>query len=247
MFKQFRLWIISISLAVCFSSSVVAAGPATHVALGQIWLSYFAPQYTPEQKQSFLLGTVFPDIRYLGAIKRKESHFKGVTLKKVMDAKTPFEQGMLFHSFVDEFRDKMIRKLGIEKKIDTIEQRRRDVFLKLVEDQIIHTKYDFSQFRNGVTTIPEEEIKFGIEEKTLNEWHLGLALYFSAQPVFLLSQFSFFDTSVFNIDPQMVKKLSEELPKYSQNPVFIEHVDSMIAAFENEIKKNQQALVSKSQ
>lgn len=243
MFRSIRLWIISLSLILCFNAtSVTAAGPATHVALGQLWLAHFAPQYTPEQKQLFLMGTVFPDIRYLGTIKRKESHFKGVTLKRVMDAKTPFEQGMLFHSFVDEYRDKMVRKKGIEKKIDSIEQRRRDLFLKLIEDQIIHTKYDFSQFRNGVAKIPDEEVKFGIDEKTLNEWHLGLALYFSAQPVFLLAQFSFFDTSVFNIDPQVVKKLSEELPKYSQNSFFIDHVNNMIAAFEKEIQNSDKNL-----
>lgn len=238
-----RKFVILFTTIVCFlSGSVNAAGPVTHVYLGQKWLAQFAPHYTPEQKQQFLLGTVFPDIRYLGPVKRQQTHFNGMTLQRVMAAGSPFEQGMYFHSFVDEFRDKYVRKKGIMKKIEYTEESKSDLFLKLVEDQIISSKNDFTDFRNHLVIIPQEEKNFGIDEKILNEWHIGLALYFSTQPIYLLSQISFFDTSMFHIEPQLIKQLSEALPKYAQNQFFIDHVQNLLTHFENELENSHRKI-----
>jgi hypothetical protein len=105
----------------------------------------------------------------------------------------------------------------------------------LVEDQIIHANNDFSKFRNGVIHIPKEEKDFGVDSQSLKEWHLGLALYFTAQPIFLLTQFSLFDQNMFNMEASIVKLMSEQLVIYAQDKAMLDHVEHLLAAFEKEI------------
>lgn len=212
-----------------------------HVALGQKWLAIYAPNYSDEEKKLFMLGTVFPDIRYLGVIKRSQSHFKGVTLEKVYQATTPFQRGMLFHSFVDEFRDKLSRQRGLEKQFIDIPQRYRSPFLKLIEDQIIHEKYDWAQFRLFLASIPEEEKAFGIEMRSLTEWHTGLTLYFSALPSLILTQISLFNQGILSLDAASVKLWSTLLPKYAADPAMQGYVNDIMQAFDKALGEKKGA------
>ncbi len=229
-----------ILLAVGLLSSVAyAAGPVMHVALGQRWLAIYAPQYTEEEKKLFLLGTVFPDIRYLGVIKRSQSHFDGVTLEKVAQTTSPFQRGVLFHSFVDEYRDKYVRQKGIEKKIKEVPRSLQGTFLKLIEDQIIHEKNDWAQFRLYLATIPEDEKAYGIDAQSLTQWHTGLTFYFSTLPSFILTQVSLFDKGILTLEAQTVKEWSLLLPKYASDPVMTKYVADMFASFEKTMKNKE--------
>ncbi len=212
-----------------------AAGPVMHIILGQQWLNVYAPDYTEEEKKLFLLGTVFPDIRYLGVIKREQSHFKGVTLQKVLKANNPFQRGMLFHSFVDEYREKFVHRVAIEKKISGVPTQWRGTLLKLVEDQLLHEKYNWSQIKMFLGTIPEEEKNFGIEAHALTQWHTGLAFYFSATPSFILTQLSLFDQGILSLDAEQVKLWSTLIPQYAGDSHFQKYVDNLLKAFDKEI------------
>lgn len=230
--------IITICIVGLLSFRLYAAGPAMHVVLGEEWLTRFAPQYQEEEKKLFLLGTVFPDIRYLGVIKRSESHFKNVTLAKVYKTSNPFQRGMLFHSFVDEYRDKLVRKSSIENKLSEIPARFRSTFLKLVEDQILGGDHDWSHFRHCLTSIPEEEKAFGIDTQALTQWHTGLGLYFSAAPSFLLAQISLFDIGILSVDAVTIKQWSTLIPKYATDPVMQEYVKNILTAFHQTFEQN---------
>jgi hypothetical protein len=204
-----------------------------HIVLGQQWLAKYAPEYTDEEKKLFLLGTVFPDIRYLGVIKRSQSHFKGMTLDKVHQTSSAFLRGVYFHSFVDEYREKFVRKSQIDKKFIEVPRNLQGTFLKLVEDQIIDPKYDWSQFRNYLATIPEDEKKYGIDNiQALTQWHTGLTVYFSTLPSNILTQLSLFEKGILILDAATVKSWSFLLPKYASDPMMQKYVDEMLLAFD---------------
>lgn len=218
------------------SFSAQAAGPVMHIALGQQWLNLYAPTYTQEEKKLFLLGTVFPDIRYLGVIKRSQSHYKGMTLEKVYQANTPFMRGMYFHSFVDEYREKYIKQHDIMKKIATVPPQHLGTFLKLIEDEIIHKQNDWSEFRLYLASIPEEEKILDIKIEALREWHTALTIYFTMYPSFILNQFtlfdSIFDKGIFSFDPQIIKSWSALLPQYAADPAMHQYLDDLMKSFE---------------
>ena len=228
-----------VMVAVCFFLSFpsYSAGPITHVALGEKWLNSQAPHYTDEQKKLFLLGTVFPDIRYLGVIKREKTHYKGVTLEAIYKTPSPFQQGVLFHSYVDEFREKWIRKHKIDAKIEAMTAYQKHTFLKLIEDQILYSENSWSYFRNYLMTIPPEEKEYGIDDTVLGEWHTGLALYFTASPMVLLLQLGVLEKDILTFKASVIKQWGTLLPQYIERADMQKHVADMMNAFDTNIKK----------
>jgi len=224
---------VTLLIIVCLLSfELFAAAPAMHVTLGGKWLATFAPEYTEEEKKLFLLGTVFPDIRYLGVIKREQTHYKGMTLAKVYAAKSPFNRGMLFHSYVDEFRERCVRKSGIEKALSEVPRRQQGTFLKLLEDQILHSTYKWSEFKKFLITIPDDEKAFGLEMSALTQWHTGLSLYFATTPSNILQQVGMFEQSILTLDATTIKAWGLLLPKYAADPQMKKHVEELLHAFD---------------
>jgi hypothetical protein len=206
--------------------------------LGEHWLAKYAPHYTSAQKREFLLGTVFPDIRYLGGVKKAQTHFQGVTLKKIQQAPTPFEQGMLLHSFVDDYRNTIVKKNSIYKKAKEVPSKLQQTFLKLVEDQLLYDQLSSREFFTFFSTIPEGEKKFNISPETLLQWHTGLTLYFTLSPQRMLSQISFIEKNVPVIDRATVEQWSMLLPRYTQDKAMQAHAKSMVAAFDKVFNEN---------
>ena len=91
---------------------LIGSNPIEHVYLAN---KFFENQklFSKDEKKSFILGTLFPDIRYLNEISREKTHFKNIEILDVLNSKTPFEAGKKFHSFVDEKRDEFIIKNNI--------------------------------------------------------------------------------------------------------------------------------------
>lgn len=74
---------------ICFLFiSLEAAAPNTHVYFAQQWIDIH--QMPEEDQNAFIIGTLFPDIRYLGTISRDKTHEKGVTPEKILVRKTLF-------------------------------------------------------------------------------------------------------------------------------------------------------------
>lgn len=228
--SKLKVW-MSLSI-VLYAYNLYAAGPITHIVLGERWLQREAPHYTQEQRKAFLLGTVFPDIRYLGTIQREKTHYTAVTLKAVREAHSPFHQGVLFHSFVDEFREQWIRQHRIQDALSDIPTKQRKTFLKIVEDQILYARFSWKNVQMFLNIISTEEKNYGIDEKTLNEWHAGLILYFTASPAVLLTQLGQLDQDVFNVKSATIREWAKKLPLYVQQKKMQDHVEDMIAAFE---------------
>lgn len=160
-----------------------AAMPMTHVYLAELWLEYNNPSYDNLQKREFILGNLFPDIRYLGNISRNDTHEKGVTLNRIRNAESPFLAGKRLHSYIDEKREILVESLKIYPKLEEVIGNKKQLFtlLKLLEDSLL---YDFIQRYEVVkylTHTSNEELVLADGNDVL-KWHLFLSFYFTFSP-----------------------------------------------------------------
>jgi len=171
-------------------------------------------------------------------VKKKETHYKGVTLGQIQAQPNPFYRGMLFHSFVDDYRNTLVFKTKVHKKCVEVPSKLQNTFLKLVEDQILYSRLPWGEFVKFLSWVPEEEKQFNISAKTLMEWHTGLTLYFSLSPHTLLSQGILLDKPLLKLEGNTVKSWDTLLPAYAKNKVMQDHVEAMLRAFDKVLEKS---------
>jgi hypothetical protein len=153
------------------------ATPITHILLAD---KVFNKHFSDKDKGSFYRGTVFPDIRYLGEIKRNETHFKDVSLFEVKK-ESSFFAGFKFHSLVDKIREKFIREQNLYSLFPSLKHLK--VTVKLIEDKLLYSEIkDWNVIRNNFNCFSEEEFSFGISRVGIKKWHDLLKSYFSQQP-----------------------------------------------------------------
>lgn len=151
-----------------------AAAPLTHAYLAHYW-----PSGDPE---AFLVGTLFPDIRYLGVIEREETHFTQVSISDVAEESDPFTAGMLFHSYVDLVREEHMIESGIYAHLPNHPMLAQA--MKFAEDKILFSTYWSigSMTSQMMEHVRDEEAAFGIARTALIQWHLFHQVYLSIGP-----------------------------------------------------------------
>lgn len=128
----------------------------------------------------FLVGTVFPDIRYIAKIDRGITH-KFNTSKKQIPNKS-FEAGMYVHSYVDEKREKILERKGIY-NLGFAKNWLYSTALKLVEDQILYDKYhDWDEAIKALDIYYEEEYKYVPDKEIVKKWHSLTKKLFKVKP-----------------------------------------------------------------
>lgn len=129
----------------------------------------------------FIIGTCFPDIRYLGVVKRTETHAKNVTWNDVINAITSFEKGRLLHSLLDEKREEFIEQSHLYDLIP--DSLFRSQVLKFYEDIILYEKiHNWQEIAHYFDIILDEETNYGIAHRDLRRWHDLLKDYVLKQP-----------------------------------------------------------------
>jgi hypothetical protein len=88
-------------------------------------------------EKEFLVGTSFPDIRYLKLIERTQTHYSNCTLDDIKKEKNSFKAGVLFHYFVDEKKEEYMLKNYIYEQLPQF--RFISQSLKFAEDQLLRT------------------------------------------------------------------------------------------------------------
>ena len=107
------------------------SAPITHIVIAKELLDTQPDTFS---KRDFFIGTSFPDIRYLKVIERDKTHNPKTTLSEVLNTTNSFRSGLLFHSLVDEVREKSIQDNDIYSLIPKLKYITQA--LKLVEDEI---------------------------------------------------------------------------------------------------------------
>ncbi len=129
---------------------------------------------------SYWAGTLFPDIRHLGIVSRKNTHIEGVSLKSLA-GQNDFHTGMRVHAWIDATREQYLRKQNIKENI--FWHPFVPHALKLVEDQMLYDKFDdWNLIHRILNKVHEDELHYVNNEKTIQQWHTVLQDYFKVQP-----------------------------------------------------------------
>lgn len=153
------------------------AAPITHVALTEKIFNNIFHNY---DKKEFIIGTSFPDIRYLGTIDREKTHLSVNNLENIND-KSSFISGMKFHALVDKVREDFLLSRNIYSFCP--ESKYLTQSIKFVEDKILYEKIsDWPVYQNYLDNILQDEIESGAGEETVTQWHNLLKNYFANKP-----------------------------------------------------------------
>lgn len=228
--KRFFILLAMIS---CSAQLSFAAAPLMHLCLASKFLALHGTKYTPDQKNSFLRGTSFPDIRYLGCIAREKTHDKDVTLQTISTTVSPFEAGKKFHVWVDEVREQLIEQWRIYEILSELSKsphHNRGLFLKLIEDAVLfnNTSNKALDALMLFSTIDPEAHEYGISSKKIVQWHAILTTYLSIQPSWLLKLNSLLLSKV-------PKLWSTDVPRLAEEKILIDYVDRLLTEFEKRI------------
>ncbi|MBI5139935.1 MAG: zinc dependent phospholipase C family protein [Candidatus Vogelbacteria bacterium] len=150
------------------------ANQITHIVLSERVADELFPRFN---RKDFLIGTVFPDIRYLGVIPREKTHFVGLSLADVLAETNSFMAGMKYHSLVDTVREAYVVRNDIYNKIPA--SKFNTQALKTFEDEILYEKVSgWDKAAGYFNSVLPEEREFGIKEENLKKWHKILQDYF---------------------------------------------------------------------
>lgn len=178
----------------CFltkGSSLSGAAPITHAYLTKSFFYHFS-KYTAAEENEFMVGTLFPDIRYLGDVTRHDTHChcEDICLQQVLDEPDPFTAGVKFHCYVDIVREKLLVQDGLYDKIRKNIPTNTSTFVKLAEDEILYQEKNWSDVLVALTTIYPQEREYDVPEKSIVKWHKVLTMLFSSSPSFSLNMLS---------------------------------------------------------
>jgi hypothetical protein len=184
--------------------------PATHILIAeQVYSTYFSHL----EKAAFILGTSFPDIRYLAKIDRNLTHINHLPLEEIQD-QTPFTAGLYFHSLTDAAWNAYIRKHG--ERLFTLVPHNRAMFhtLKILQDKYLYPQFEgWTQVSALFTDILPEERLFGIPEDLLQGWHAALAAYLAKPP-----RFEDLTMLQLTLPAPLVREISTYYRAYGLNP-----------------------------
>lgn len=153
------------------------AGPITHIVLANKVFQHYFPD---KEKRSFFIGTSFPDIRYLGVIKRDITHSSISSIKQIT-SQSSFQAGFEFHSLVDQVREQFVSFQGVYDLVPS--SRYITQAIKFMEDDYFYSHIDnWRSIIDYFDIILKEELQFGIEEKDIMRWHQILQMYCQSQP-----------------------------------------------------------------
>ncbi len=165
-----------------------AAAPATHVFFAERYIKECKPSYTKKERQAFIRGTLFPDIRYLAHIPRNKTHSAKIKLKQIIEQKDPFIAGKLFHSFVDEQRQRIVQREKIHNTLSFFPEKIRHQLLKIIEDELCYHAIDRANVLEALKTHDAIEKKQGVPFYTVKTWHRHLATYLQQVPTALFNE-----------------------------------------------------------
>jgi hypothetical protein len=186
-------------------------------------------QYEVNDRTDFIIGNLFPDIRYLGSVSREDTHEQAPTAKKVRECSSSFQSGVILHSYVDEMREKFLRKEGIYDEIAALSPDFTVIFLKLLEDEILYDRVPALSTIEDLNHLCQEEIRDGITEVDIQKWHRILQDYFTLPPSSMLCLLSFDGGDLKGIPPHLLREWSLMLPVLAENPRWIQYVEDLSA------------------
>jgi hypothetical protein len=180
------------------------AGPISHIIYAQ---KYFEKHPSALNKDEFILGSVFPDIRRISKnIKREDTH---IPVKDHVDLKiiggtnsvnldftdlSSFQAGWKFHLYCDMKREEILKKQNFYSLEMTTDY--WAIPSKILEEMLIYTGYNnWEKIYHYFNHAPQIETGLNVPRETLALWYSILAKYIEQPPtlksahIFLTKQF----------------------------------------------------------
>ncbi len=179
----------------------------THI----IFADHFLKKHPEFERKNFIIGTLFPDIRYLGVVKREHTHPNVKNLSDITNSKDSFEAGWRFHVYLDNAVNHWyFNELG-EKDDATTRA------YKFYQDVVV---YEEIKNWNEIIALlkPDNTFPLGITNEARDTWYAILREYFQQKPT-TETMSSFFNATAFPKDQQAdviqrIQKLEKD-PKAS--------------------------------
>jgi len=127
------------------------------------------------------MGTSFPDIRYMVHVSRESTHKPGVTWCNVVHESDPFIAGMLFHSLVDDLRDRFFKNQVTGFAWQQLANP-MSYAVKTAEDMVLFPCLENTKLSGYFDAVQQQERTFVADEKSIREWHFALKQYFIHGP-----------------------------------------------------------------
>jgi len=153
------------------------ASQVAHVVYAKKYLD----QYPAMNKDLFLLGVLFPDIRRVAPeIRRSDTHHAFERLDLDFGNLSSFEAGWKFHLWCDMRREEILSKYEFYKLPYTTFH---DVPSKLLEDELVYEKYNnWEKLRLILNNPPEIKTALNVSQEIIERWYAILAKYFEKKP-----------------------------------------------------------------
>lgn len=156
------------------------ASQITHVVYGQHILDQFLDRGKNINLRDYFIGTLFPDIRFLGTISREKTHVVPPPLKALSSEKTSFYKGFYAHLLSDIERERLLVDLGFYTLF--LPEQNVQRASKLAEDILVwRQRENWQEVIDYLKDVLDEEREF-TNEQTIRRWHDLLASYFQEQP-----------------------------------------------------------------
>lgn len=215
-----------IALLMLMTASLFSGGLLTHALTAQKFLEIH-PLSSEQERNAFLQGTLFPDINYLGKIDRDKTHFESVTIRDVLEAKTPFYAGMLFHSWVDEKRAAWMQAQPLVVLPGDIPTEKSNFFQKFLEDEILYSHLNKEQILFAVDQLEAETLSY-VEREQAELWVDLMGQYFTFRPYSIIKMVSVMkDVDLFNIPHALLRAWARAILHLRNQPQVREEVEQM--------------------
>jgi len=189
--------------------------------------------YDESQKRAFMLGTLFPDIRYMANIPREKTHSRGVTIEELINTENPFIKGVKLLSFVDENRASFLRKHSIFNMLKNFPEDSH-LSLKLLEDEILYSMRKESAslyICEFLQHIEKEELSYNASIETIKKWHEHIREILSQKPSDLYDDLIISGRNHGKITNKSIKNAYKIMQSYSKDERFIEYVIAITSDF----------------
>lgn len=151
------------------------SAPVSHF----VYAKFYLDRHPERDGAAFLAGSVFPDIRYLGTVERKATHFPKKYTSDVMKAETDsWMAGTQHHNRVDDAWRAYVEKNAPEYLEDELSV----MALKMLEDETTYPMIpDWLPIRVALRVVPNQEQKLVAHDVSL-KWHRLLIKQVVAPP-----------------------------------------------------------------
>jgi len=143
---------------------------------------YFDKYHSTINKDEFILGCVFPDIRRIDeTISRKDTHLHYDNLDLNFDGLTAFQAGWKFHLYCDMKREEFLKNSGFYELLDTEEFWRQPA--KMLEDEIVYDNYNnWEKLVHYFNNVPPIQNGINVSQETFSLWYAIIAKYIEKNP-----------------------------------------------------------------